>query len=47
MDMRVQLEIDGVTDRHKKMQSTLMPSIDASFVEAYIEQLWEFTEENG
>ena len=47
MDMEVQLELDSVTNRYGKIQPTSMPFIDASFVDTHIEQLWEYTEENG
>ena len=47
IDMRVQLELDGVIDRNKRIHPTPMPSINATFVDTNIEQLWEYTEENG
>ena len=45
--LREELEMEGKTDRHERMQPTTMPAIDEHFVGAKIEQYWEYEEEDG
>ena len=45
--MREELEMEGKTDGHERMQPTTMPAIDEHFVGANIEQHWECEEEDG
>lgn len=44
--LRDTLEQEGVSDRYEKMQGT-KPPVDASLIGARIEQLWNYTEEDG
>ena len=45
--LRDTLEASGEVDRFEKMHPKKRPEVNASFEGSKIEQLWEFTEENG
>ena len=46
-ELREEMEDDGLTDRYEKLQDRTRPKVDETMIDVRIEQLWEYTEEDG
>jgi len=46
-ELREEMEDDGLTDRYEKLQDKTRPKVDETMIDVRIEQLWEYTEDDG